>query len=324
VATIEEQIGSLEAAASRGKLGWLKLFITLKSWEQRELDIDFLLERLYAVGYNDSRFLRYAFERFRDQRNFESAQRYSETWSYNDSSDVEARFWHSWVTGVLGDFRIAASFSSEQLDAHPGDLRTKSLLSGHYLRLGQHRDALTMLRESGRSSELETWLEQIVEKGKRPQKQHWMGRKARPPRRLAQMEWKRKVLRAPMKVSTRNWNEIDAFINSCRYESDERLYGEADTWIPPAQFEEVQQGDCEDFALWTWVQLLRQGVNARFVTGAYADWKLNHAWVQIYQSSHVSVVECTPGGFNVPIGAAFAHEYVPMISVDRTLTWYDH
>lgn len=325
MASVEEQIARLEAASSRGKLRWFALQVTLWSWKQQSRDDDLLLllDRLLAIGYDEPRFLRYGFEMLRDRRDFVGAQRFAEAWAYGSKADEDARYELAWITWMLGEYRIAASFCTEQLDAYPDDLRTKQLLARCYLRLGAHRDALAMMRASGGGAR-EEWLAEIVEKGRRPRNAQWMGRIARAPRRMAQMEWKKKVLAAPLSVRTASWDEIDRFINSCVYESDQRLWGEADAWIVPSQFEEIQRGDCEDFALWTWVQLLRQGVNARFVVGAFSGWELNHAWVQIYRNNQVSVVECTPVGVNRAIGAVYAREYAPMISVDRTLTWYEH
>ncbi|MCH8083556.1 MAG: hypothetical protein IH885_04910, partial [Myxococcales bacterium] len=78
------------------------------------------------------------------------------------------------------------------------------------------------------------------------------------------------------------------------------------------------------FALWAWVQLLRQGVNARFVIGGlYAD-GINHAWVQIYGRRSVGVLECVPAGYNPVIPARSAIEYTPLISFDKNLREYRH
>ncbi len=62
-----------------------------------------------------------------------------------------------------------------------------------------------------------------------------------------------------MQVNTQSLTAVDHWINSCQYISDQRLVGESEYWQTPDSTESLRAGDCEDFALWVWVQLLRQG-----------------------------------------------------------------
>jgi hypothetical protein len=61
--------------------------------------------------------------------------------------------------------------------------------------------------------------------------------------------------------------DLRRFLAGCKYVSDEEQFGERDYWQPPELFEECRKGDCEDFALWAWRQLLHLNYPARFVLG---------------------------------------------------------
>ncbi|MEA2559241.1 MAG: hypothetical protein QOH06_745 [Acidobacteriota bacterium] len=50
----------------------------------------------------------------------------------------------------------------------------------------------------------------------------------------------------------------------------------------PRHFERLRRGDCEDFALWTWRQLLAMKLDARFVCGKCG--RGSHAWVTFSDS----------------------------------------
>ena len=107
---------------------------------------------------------------------------------------------------------------------------------------------------------------------------------------------------------------------STREISDEAQYRRKDYWALPSR----RGGDCEDFALWAWVQLNRFRQRARFVLGSIYGDELNHAWVCMYGPSGPQILECVPTGFNVPIPARNAPEYLPIYSMDKTTKWYRH
>jgi tetratricopeptide (TPR) repeat protein len=88
--------------------------------------------------------------------------------------------------------------------------------------------------------------------------------------------------------------------------------------------ERRRAGDCEDFSIWVWVQLIRQGIPCRMVLGGLFSDELNHSWVQIYRCGSVGIVDFTPSGYNLVIGSRHATEYRPMHSLDKTLRWYSH
>jgi predicted transglutaminase-like cysteine proteinase len=63
----------------------------------------------------------------------------------------------------------------------------------------------------------------------------------------------------PLSVNCRTIKELRKFLNGCKYVSDEEQFDRKDYWMPPEEFEKSKKGDCDDFALWTWRQLLETG-----------------------------------------------------------------
>lgn len=61
--------------------------------------------------------------------------------------------------------------------------------------------------------------------------------------------------------------------------------------MPPEEFEKTRQGDCDDFALWTWRQLMNMGYKARYVVGQSGKYGAGHAWVTIEKDGRHFVVE---------------------------------
>ncbi len=98
-------------------------------------------------------------------------------------------------------------------------------------------------------------------------------------------------LSQPLKVVCRDLEEIRAFLSTCRYVSDREQFGVRDYWMRPEDFERVRRGDCDDFALWTWRQLLGLGYSARFVTGSAGRYGTGHAWVNFRADNQVFIVE---------------------------------
>ena len=95
----------------------------------------------------------------------------------------------------------------------------------------------------------------------------------------------------PLKVVCRDMDEIRAFLVTCRYVSDREQFGVRDHWMPPEEFERTRRGDCDDFALWTWRQLLDLGYDARFVTGSAGRYGTGHAWVSVRVHDQNFIVE---------------------------------
>jgi hypothetical protein len=98
-------------------------------------------------------------------------------------------------------------------------------------------------------------------------------------------------LSQPLKVVCRDMEQIRAFLKTCRYVSDREQFGVADHWMAPHEFEQTRRGDCEDFALWTWRQLLDLGYDARFVAGRAGRFGEGHAWVTFRTGPKTFLVE---------------------------------
>ena len=85
--------------------------------------------------------------------------------------------------------------------------------------------------------------------------------------------------------------ELRQFLAGCEYVSDKDLFDKDEYWQPPEEFEQRKKGDCEDFALWTWRQLLDMGYDARFVCGPHGRYGIGHAWVEYFNGGACFLVE---------------------------------
>src|SRR6266404_7568840 len=65
-------------------------------------------------------------------------------------------------------------------------------------------------------------------------------------------------LTQPLKHPCADFREMQKFLLTCRaIDTHHREVG--DYWQPPEEFEVSRKGDCVDFALWAWRQLLDMG-----------------------------------------------------------------
>jgi hypothetical protein len=83
----------------------------------------------------------------------------------------------------------------------------------------------------------------------------------------------------PLSVKCNSLEDLCKFLTGCRGVSDKEQFGKSDYWMPPEEFERSRKGDCDDFAMYAWRQLLGMGYQARFVLGAVGDSPQKHAWV---------------------------------------------
>ncbi len=95
----------------------------------------------------------------------------------------------------------------------------------------------------------------------------------------------------PLKTNCASIADIRRFLSTCRGASDQNLFGKEDYWQPPDEFEARRKGDCEDFSLWTWRQLLAMGYDARFVMGECNRYGVGHAWVTFERDGRYFLVE---------------------------------
>jgi len=94
-----------------------------------------------------------------------------------------------------------------------------------------------------------------------------------------------------LKVKCKTLRDLQQFLAGCEYVSDKDLFDKDDYWQPPEEFERRRKGDCEDFALWTWRQMLQMGYDARFIGGSCGRYGEGHAWVEYFQDGKCFLVE---------------------------------
>lgn len=119
----------------------------------------------------------------------------------------------------------------------------------------------------------------------------------------------------PLGVQCKTIGDVRNFLVRCQYVSDQELFDKRDYWQPPEDFERRRKGDCEDFALWTWRQLLSMGYDARFIGGSAGRYGSGHAWVEYFQNGKCFLFEplCCRLGYTIP--RLLTLRYDPRISV---------
>jgi len=103
--------------------------------------------------------------------------------------------------------------------------------------------------------------------------------------------------------------------------------GRRDYWMPPEEFELRRRGDCEDFALWTWRQLMHLGYSARFVCGQSGRYGAGHAWVTFELEGRTFIVESLAARVGPTFPRLSTLRYRPSISASwdgRALKYFEH
>ena len=121
--------------------------------------------------------------------------------------------------------------------------------------------------------------------------------------------------------------EIRTFLLGCRYISDQEQFGVRDHWMPPEEIERVRQGDCDDFALWTWRQLFHLGYRTRFVCGLSGRYGAGHAWVTFELNGDWYLVEPLAARAGRTIPRLLVRRYKPYISVEasgKQVKFFEH
>lgn len=131
----------------------------------------------------------------------------------------------------------------------------------------------------------------------------------------------------PVTIQCETISEIRGFLAGCEYVSDKELFGKDDYWQPPEEFEKRKKGDCEDFALWTWRQLLNLGYHARFIGGRCGRYGEGHAWVEYFQDGKWFLLEpqFRRAGDEMPRLSTLRYEPKLSVSWDgATLRYFAH
>lgn len=131
----------------------------------------------------------------------------------------------------------------------------------------------------------------------------------------------------PLTVHCKSREEVRSFLRSCKQASDEETFGKKEYWLPPDEFEKLKKGDCDDFALWTWRQLVDMGYRARFVAGRFGRYRAGHAWVTFTDRDRSFIADGTrsPAGLELPQFHVLAYE--PIYSVEwngKDIAFYSH
>ncbi|MGA8272327.1 MAG: transglutaminase domain-containing protein [Candidatus Sulfotelmatobacter sp.] len=155
-------------------------------------------------------------------------------------------------------------------------------------------------------------------------------------KQVSQPFWKRKgphptfpmgrYVSQPLTVKCGTILDVRRFLAGCKYVSDKELFDREDYWQPPEEFEQRKQGDCEDFALWTWRQLLSMGYDARFVGGSAGRYGAGHAWVEYFEDGKCYLLEPLANRVGA-MPRLSTLRYSPKLSVSwdgKTIRYFSH
>lgn len=134
-------------------------------------------------------------------------------------------------------------------------------------------------------------------------------------------------------LSLSSFDEIIGWLSNCKYSSDSDTFHEDDFWQHPCTFEKLQEGDCEDYALWAWRKLIQLGYPAEFVAGRTrlldcpADqkpWSSAHTWVHFDKDGQRMLFDAAGRHPDIVIKPLdeISHAYLPEVSVDENLKRY--
>jgi Transglutaminase-like superfamily len=131
----------------------------------------------------------------------------------------------------------------------------------------------------------------------------------------------------PLAKQCKTIADVRSFLLTCGYVSDQELFDKRDYWQPPDEFETRKKGDCEDFALWTWRQLLNMGYDARFVGGSAGRYGSGHAWIEYFKGGKCFLLEplACRIGYTLPRLSTLRYEPRFSISWDgKNLRYFSH
>ncbi|HET6178023.1 MAG TPA: transglutaminase domain-containing protein [Candidatus Sulfotelmatobacter sp.] len=131
----------------------------------------------------------------------------------------------------------------------------------------------------------------------------------------------------PLAVQCKTIEDVCQFLHGCRGVSDRELFDKEDYWQPPEDFEKRKAGDCEDFSLWTWRQLLAMGLDARVVFGRHGRYGVGHAWVMFFQDGKCFLVEPQARSLGLRLPRLSTLAYEPRFSVawnGKALKYHAH
>lgn len=120
----------------------------------------------------------------------------------------------------------------------------------------------------------------------------------------------------PLTVKCHSLEDLRKFLRTCHGVSDKEQFGKDDYWMPPEDFEKSRKGDCDDFAMYAWRQLLEMGYKARFVGGIVGDSLAKHAWVTFERDGKHFLLEPQARFLGLRYPRLDALRYKPDVSVE--------
>jgi hypothetical protein len=137
-----------------------------------------------------------------------------------------------------------------------------------------------------------------------------------------------RFLSQPLQHSCADLTDLRRFLLTCKYVSDQEQFGQDDYWQSPELFEQSRQGDCEDFALWTWRQLMAMNyVDVRFVAGTSGRYGAGHAWVTLEKDGTHYLVESLRAPFGLKLPRLSGIRYKPSFSIGwdgKKISYFEH
>jgi hypothetical protein len=124
-----------------------------------------------------------------------------------------------------------------------------------------------------------------------------------------------RFLSQPLKKWCSDFSELRRFLSTCKYVTDKEQFGENDYWQPPDDFEQSRKGDCEDFALWTWRQLMHMNYPSRVVVGTAGRYGEGHAWVTFEKDGKAFLLEPLSWGVGLRLPRLSVVRYKPKFSM---------
>jgi hypothetical protein len=124
-----------------------------------------------------------------------------------------------------------------------------------------------------------------------------------------------RFLSQPLKKWCSDFSELRRFLSTCKYVTDKEQFGENDYWQPPDDFEQSRKGDCEDFALWTWRQLIHMNYPSRIVVGTAGRYGEGHAWVTFEKDGKAFLLEPLSWGVGLRLPRLSVVRYKPKFSM---------
>jgi hypothetical protein len=131
----------------------------------------------------------------------------------------------------------------------------------------------------------------------------------------------------PLTVHCESLRDVRKFLSTCRGVKDKELFGVEEYWQPPDEFEQRRKGDCEDYALWTWRQLLSMGYHSRLVLGRCTRYGIGHAWVTFEKEGEHFLFEPQRWFLGERQPTLSTLRYIPEFSVSWDGTrahWFQH